>query len=157
MIGRRRCGWLREQTLFRTIAAEIVERQVGGDPPRPSGEVSVRPELLVRPIDAPESLYGQILRDARIAHDAHNPGVNVALELPDQRLERIDLAKRKSPEQIHKLLYCLLRDRNEWVTNIFNAPAKSATIPKARWNKCSRGRGAVRSLQSGWSNEHVAR
>src|SRR5271166_4103634 len=103
----------------------MVERQVGGDPPCPSTEVSVCPELLVCPVDAPESLYGQILCDARIAHNAHNPGVNVALELADQRLERIELAKRKSPEQIHKLLYCLLRDRNEWVTSIFNAPAKS--------------------------------
>ena len=77
----------------------MVERQVGGDPPRPSREVSVRPELLARPIDAPESLYGQILCDVRIAHDAHNPGVNVALELPDQCLESIDIAKRKSSEQ----------------------------------------------------------
>src|SRR5271166_6288943 len=99
----------------------MVDRQVGGDPSRPSREVSVRPELLARPIDAPESLYGQILCDARIAHDAHNPGVNVALELPDQRLESIDLAKRKSPEQIHELLYSLLRGRNEWVTSFFGA------------------------------------
>src|SRR5271166_6052874 len=99
----------------------MVERQVGGDPPCPSSEISVRPELLVRPVDAPESLYGQVLRDARIAHDAHNPGVNVALELPDQCLESIDVAKRKSPEQIHGLLYCLLRGRNEWVTSFFGA------------------------------------
>jgi len=78
-------------------------------------------EYQVRTVDAPESLYGQILCDARIAHDAHNPGVNVPLELLDQRLESIDVAKRKSSEQIHELLYCLLRGRNEWVTSIFTA------------------------------------
>jgi hypothetical protein len=87
----------------------------------PKPRNSVRPELLARPIDAPESLYGQILHDIRVAHDAHNPSVNVALGLPDQRLESIDIAKRKSPEQIHELLYCLLRDRNEWVTSFFRA------------------------------------
>jgi hypothetical protein len=50
---------------------------------------------------APERLHSQILRYARVAHDAHNPGIDIALELPDQRFESIDLAKRKSPEQIH--------------------------------------------------------
>src|SRR5271157_1747828 len=97
----------------------MIAPQVGGDPPCPTSEVSVRPELLVRSVDAPESLYGQILCDAGIAHNAHNPGVDVALELPDQHLESIDLAKRKSPEQIHELLYCVLRDQNEWVTSFF--------------------------------------
>jgi hypothetical protein len=43
------------------------------------------------------------------------------VELPDQRLESIDLAKRKPPEQIHQLLYSPLRVRHEWVTSFFNA------------------------------------
>src|SRR5260370_777417 len=98
----------------------MVERQVGGDPPRPRGEVAVRSKLVARSVDSPEGFYGQILSDARIAHDTHNPGVDVALELPDQRLESIDLAMRKSPEQIHELLYCLLRGWSEWVTCFFN-------------------------------------
>src|SRR5262249_22747520 len=63
--------------------------------------------------------YGQILSDTWITHDTYNPGVDVALELPDQCLESIDLAKRKSLEQIHKLLYFLLRGRSEWVTSLF--------------------------------------
>jgi hypothetical protein len=99
----------------------MVDRQVSGDPPRPCSEVSIRPKLVARPVDPPEGLNGQILWLARITHDADGPGVDVALEMPDQCLERIDLAKRKSLEQIHGLLYCLLRVGNEWVTSFFNA------------------------------------
>src|SRR5215472_17965465 len=112
----------------------MVARQVGPDPPRPSGKVSARAKLLTRPVDVPESLYGQLLRDAWIAHDAHNPGVNVALEMPDQRLESIDLAKRKSPEQIHELLYSVLRGRNEWVTSFFqpSATGSSQAVAESR-------------------------
>ena len=102
----------------------MIERQVRGDPPRPGGEVSIRPKLLARPVDPPEGLHGQVLCHARVAHDAHDPGVDIALELPAQSLESIDLAKRKSPQQIHGLLYSLLRARNEWVTSFFGVRQK---------------------------------
>jgi len=52
-----------------------------------------------------------------IARCARDPRVDFALKLPDQRLERIDLAKSKSPEQIHEPLYSLLRRRTDWVTS----------------------------------------
>src|SRR5215469_11112559 len=123
MIGLRRSGGFCEQTVFRTSATEMVERQVGGDAPRPGGEVAVRSKLVPCSVDSPEGFYGQILSDARIAHDTHDPGVDVALELPDQCLESIDIAKRKSPEQIHEVLYCLLRARSERVTSFFNVPS----------------------------------
>jgi hypothetical protein len=41
----------------------------------------------------------------------------------DQRLERIDLAMREPLEQIHELLYPVLRDMNTQVTS-FLVPAK---------------------------------
>ena len=51
-IGLRCIGGFCEQTLFRAFAPEMVERLFGGDPPRPAGEVSVRPELLAPPVEA---------------------------------------------------------------------------------------------------------
>ena len=114
------------------FAAEMVEREVGGNPSRPSCEVSIRPKLFPRPIGAPKGLNGQILRNAWITHDAHNPGVNVALELPNQDLESIDLAKRKSLEKIHEHLYCLLRVRNDSVTSFFMFARTRGETAKSR-------------------------
>jgi hypothetical protein len=90
----------------------MIERQVRSDPPRPGAEVAIRAKLVPRAVNAPEGLHSQILGSSRVAHHAYSPGINVALKLSDQRLERIDLAKRKPLEQIHELLYCLLRDTN---------------------------------------------
>src|SRR5258708_136916 len=126
IIGLRSSGRFCGQTVFRTFAPEMVERQVGGDPPRPRGEVAARSKLVARSVDSPEGFYGQILSDARIAHDTHSPGADVALELPDQCLESIDLAMRKSPDPIHDLLYCLLRGGSELVTSFFNVRPNEA-------------------------------
>src|SRR5581483_6716832 len=125
MVGLRRPGGFCEQILFGTSSAEMVKGGVRGDPPRPGSEISVGPKMLARPVNAPERLHRQVLRYARVAHDAHNPGIDIALELPGQRLECIDLAKRKSLQQIHGLLYCLLRARNERVTSVLGASPKN--------------------------------
>jgi hypothetical protein len=99
MIRLRRSGEVCDETLLGALAPKMVERQVGGDPPRPGREVTVRPEAVARSVNPPESLHCQILRDTWVTHDADDPCVDLALKLPDQCLERIDLAKRKSPEQ----------------------------------------------------------
>jgi hypothetical protein len=75
---------------------------------------------------------GQVLRNAWITHDAHNPGVNGALELPNQGLESIDLAKRKSLEKIHEHLYCLLRVQNDSVTSFLMFAPNKAETTKSR-------------------------
>src|SRR5215475_12556671 len=106
--------------------------QIGGDPPRPSCEASVWSKLLARSVDAPKRFNSQILRDAWVTHDANNPCVNLALELSNQRLESIDLAKRKSLEQIHVLLYCLLRNRSEWVTSFSNTRGAFSEMTKGQ-------------------------
>jgi len=81
------------------------------------------PEAVARPVNPSESLYRQILRDAGVTHDAHDPRVDLALKLTDQCLERIDLTKRESPEQIHGPLYFLLRRPRDWVTRILRGSA----------------------------------
>jgi hypothetical protein len=142
VIGRKRSIRLCEQTPFGALASEMVDRQVGGDPSRPGGEVTVRPEPVARLVDAPESLHSQILRDSGVAHYAHNPGVDIALALTDQCLESIDLAMRKSPEQIHELVYCLLRGQNEWVTSFFRrSPERGRETTKSHVG-CPDGKGA---------------
>jgi hypothetical protein len=54
-----------------------------------------------RPVDAPKGFDGQVLRGARIAHDAHDPAVDLALELTEQRLKGFRVAARELFEQFH--------------------------------------------------------
>jgi hypothetical protein len=80
--------------------------------------------MLARLINPPEDLYRQILGRGRVAYDAHDPAVDFALELPNQRLEGIDLTTRESPEQVNGFLYCLLRSRKSRVTGYFGETRK---------------------------------
>src|SRR3974377_1223683 len=100
----------------------MIDRQVRSDPACPGSEVAIGAKLVPRAVNAPEGLHGQILRSARVAHDAHGPGVDVALKLTYQRLERIDLAMREPLEKIHQLLYPVLRDTNTQVTGLLVPP-----------------------------------
>jgi hypothetical protein len=102
----------------------MVDRQVGSDPSRPGSEVAIRVKLVPCAVNAPKSFHGQILGNTRVAHNAHGPGVDVPLKLPDQGFERIDLAMREPPEQIHELLYPVLRDTSTQVTG-FLMPTKA--------------------------------
>ena len=110
-------GGFPKQSLFGAFAPEMVERQVGGDPSRPGGEVTVRPELVASPVDAPESLHRQILRNARVAHDAHDP----TRKYPPETAGPMSRTHRSRQAQIAGidpwLLYCLLRDRKRRVTS----------------------------------------
>src|SRR5271167_132472 len=103
----------------------MVDRQVGGNPPRPGDEVSIRPKRVARPVDPPEGLHSQIFCNARIAYDSHDPGIDIPLELSDHCFKRIDLAKRKSSQQIHVLLYYPLRAWKGRVTSFFEASPKA--------------------------------
>src|SRR5215470_5070838 len=101
----------------------MVDRQVDSDPACPGSEVAIGAKPVPGAVDAPKGLHGQILCSARVAHDAHDPGIDIALKLTYQRLECIDLAMREPPEQIHELLYPVLRDTNTQVTG-FLVPTK---------------------------------
>src|SRR5215469_15544537 len=100
----------------------MVDGQVRSDPARPGSEVAVRAKLAPRAVDAPKSLYRQILGNTWVTHNAHGPGEDGALKLTYQRLERIDLAMREPLEQIHELLYPVLRDTNTQVTGFLVTP-----------------------------------
>src|SRR5215813_718941 len=94
----------------------MVDRQVGSDPACPSSEAAIGTKPVPRAVDAPKGLHGQVLGNTWVAHDSYDPGVDIALKLTYQRLERIDLAMREPLEQIHELLYRVLRDTNTQVT-----------------------------------------
>src|SRR5215471_19105674 len=94
----------------------MVDRQVYSDPPCPGTEVAIRAKPVPLAVNTPKSFHGQILGNAWVTHNTHGPGVDVPLKLTCQRLERIDLAMREPLEQIHDLLYRVLRDTNRQVT-----------------------------------------
>src|SRR6516162_1682538 len=92
---------LSRKSLLRPVAPQMVDRQVGGDPACPGAEVTIRAKPVPRTVDAPKSFHGQILGNAWVTHNTHDPGVDVTLKLTYQRLERIDLAMREPLEQLH--------------------------------------------------------
>src|SRR6516164_2611735 len=94
----------------------MVDRQVGSDPACPGTEVAIGAKPVPGAVNSPKSLHGQILRSAPVAYDADDPGIDIALKLTYQGLERIDLAMREPLEQIHELLYRVLRDTHTQVT-----------------------------------------
>jgi hypothetical protein len=96
--GLRDSSRLIRETLLPPVPPQMVDRQVGSDPPCPGTEVAIGAKLVPRALDARKGLHGQIFRSARVAHDAHDPGVDIALKLTYQRLERIDLAMREPLE-----------------------------------------------------------
>src|SRR5215475_8756109 len=100
---------------------------IGRDPPRRGTEVAVGAKLVPRAVDAPKGLHGQILCNAWIAHNAHGPGVDVALKLTYQRLERIDLAMREPLEHIHSfsIVYYGTRIRR---LQVFRCPPQHSTL-----------------------------
>ena len=121
----------RSEALRRALRAASVPDVCGGDGRAPGWWRSVAPRLRsfhpAETVAAPD----RSRQSVSTVRSSAMPGsrtmrtiqrVNVALELPDQRLESIDLAKRKSPEQIHELLYCLLRGRNDSVTSFLTLP-----------------------------------
>ena len=81
--------------------AEMVESGVGGDPTRPSAEITSRVEARSRFVDAPERFQGEILCNSAVANDADNPGVNFLLVLSKQRLEGFQFARRETFQQLH--------------------------------------------------------
>jgi hypothetical protein len=79
----------------------MINGEIRGDAPRPRAKGSLRIESRTRFVNSPERFHGQILRRGRIANNAKNPAVYVALELLKQRLEGIDVSLRETLEQLH--------------------------------------------------------
>ena len=66
-----------------------------------------------------------------VARDGVEPPTPAFSGLTYQRLERIDLAMREPLEQIHELLYRVLRDTNTQVTS-FLAPKNGRSMTMGR-------------------------
>ena len=62
---------------------------MGGDSACPGFKSARRLEAGVGPVDAPESLYRQVLGRGRVAHDAQQPFVHGALMKAEERLKRV--------------------------------------------------------------------
>src|SRR5262245_18185656 len=54
--------------------------------------------------DAPERLDPEVLGHAAIADDAHDPGENEALELPEERLEGLEVTSCEALQQVRWLI-----------------------------------------------------
>ena len=79
----------------------MVQGQVCGNAPQPRGEIAFGIESCAPPVHAPKSLHGQILRHCRVANDAHNPPVHIALVLPEERFKGVQLPGHESLQQFH--------------------------------------------------------
>src|SRR5438094_2342276 len=79
----------------------MIQRHVRCNAPQPRAEVGVWMESRVPSVHAPKSLHGQILRHGRIAYDAHNPPVHIALVLPEKRFKGVQIARRESLQHFH--------------------------------------------------------
>src|SRR5215472_10079634 len=110
----------------------MVDRLVGSDPACPSSEAAIGTKPVPRAVDAPKGLHGQVLGNTWVAHDAYDPGVDIALKLAYQRLERIDLAMREPLEQIHELLY-LYYGRRTRRLQVFSRRVVSETSIVLSW------------------------
>src|SRR5262249_27670790 len=88
-------------------AAQVRQGEIDGDPVRPCSKISLHVELPAGTVDAPEGFEGKVLSSCGIANDAYNPAVDLALKLPEQFFEGIEIALRKSFQQAHLAsLFC---------------------------------------------------
>src|SRR5258708_4543685 len=112
----------------------MVQGQVRRDAPQPRGKIGFRIKSRMRFVRAPKSLYGQILRGRRIAHDTHHPAIHLALVLPKKRFKGVQIARRESLQQFHarppSYLYL------PWIcTENWKSTNKCRTAPSAGWRR----------------------
>src|SRR6266852_1835323 len=86
------------QRNFAPVCLQMVERCIRRYPPRPGTEVPLRIEPCVSPIDSPKCFHRQVFGYRSVANNTHNPAVHLALELPEQSLESVEVA-------LHELLF----------------------------------------------------
>src|SRR5271166_4323013 len=125
----------------------MVERGICGDSAHPGAEVSVGTESCVGAVDSPKGFHGQVLRGPRVANDADNPAIHLALELPEQRFERFQVTPREPFQQFHEPSSI----RSYWVRviKVSSIPANQRGVVRLqeRRNQAWR-RGCLPKLQS---------
>jgi len=75
------------QLNFRPRVPQVIEGGIGCDSPGPGAKLAGRVEAGTRAVDSPESFHGEVLCGARVAYNANDPGVDLFLVLPEQRLK----------------------------------------------------------------------
>src|SRR5262249_61029169 len=78
---------------------------------KPAGAVALRVQTIAVLIQAPEGFDGKALGGARIASDADDPAVDLALVLAKERFKGFRLARRESLENVHLASLLILRGR----------------------------------------------
>src|SRR5690242_17776947 len=79
----------------------MVDGQVCGHAAKPAGAVALRIQTIAILIQAPEGFDGKVFGGARIASDANDPAVDLALVLVEERFKGFHLARRESLENVH--------------------------------------------------------
>ena len=99
--GRTACGqlvgcWGRRR--LRARRSQIIARHIGRNASDPGAEASRGVETRASSISTPECFHDDFFRRRRLAHDPQRPAVDLALELPEQRLERLAVALHEARE-----------------------------------------------------------
>src|SRR5215472_4338820 len=92
--------------------AHVVDREISCDATCPRSEGCFGIESSSSFVNSPKSLYRQILRDARVAHDLHNPAIHFSLELSKQCLESVYIALFEPLQQFHRPVLPVLTSAN---------------------------------------------
>src|SRR5215472_9090140 len=79
----------------------MVNGEVGSHAAKPTGAVAFGVQTIAVLIQAPEGFDGKVLGGARIASDANDPAVDLALVLAKERFKGFRLARRESLENVH--------------------------------------------------------
>src|SRR5258707_13022972 len=97
----------------------MIERHVRGDPANPRAKAPRRVEAGPAPIRAPERFNEGIFGATGVLEDPPDPAIDLDLELPEERFERVLVASYKPLEEItgklvrHRLISRLTGPRAE--------------------------------------------
>ena len=78
----------------------MVSGRICCDAAHPCSEAPRRIELGVPPVCAPECFDDDVIGRTRVSDDSHHSSVDLALELPEQRMERLMIAPRELTKDI---------------------------------------------------------
>src|SRR5208283_5044889 len=121
---------------------KMIDGRIRGDAAKPRAAIPPgRVEARVGPVHAPESLHGQILGHRGVADDTHEPAINLALVLPEQRFKGIHIARRESLQQFHAPPLSTLTAREAPRLHYFLPPPllSSGLLLPLLWNRVSIG------------------
>ena len=94
---------------LRATSAQMTDRQIHSDSPRPRSKIARGIKPLARTMNAQKRLYHQLFGHARITNHLHDPTVNIALKFAKQLFKRSFVALG---EAFQKLVRLAVHDAN---------------------------------------------